>query len=179
MFAKLRSQTFAWLLFVISIVWTAAINGPAIYSSLFPSHDIQQIIRAFEGRETLSADLAPLSQAVTGSAGLMRRAVLVSAYWHVSADYSIKESHTTRTTQLAYLAWFEKRSEPTILIVTRTEVDGSKLRYNVGEGEVFSALLVDLLPVLVLTLSFSWLLWTRSRFRKTLSASRTQESEVR
>jgi hypothetical protein len=179
MFAKLRSQAFAWVLFVISIVWAAAIDGPVIYSFLFPSHDIQQIIRAFEGRETLNADLAPLSQAVTGSAGLMRRAVLVGAYWHVSADYNINESHMTRTTQLAYLAWFEKRSAPTILILTRTDVDGSQLHYNVNEGEVFSALRGDLLPVLVLTLSFSWLLWTRSRARKTPSVSQTQESDVR
>jgi hypothetical protein len=134
MFAKLRSQAFAWVLFAISIVWAAAIDGPVIYSFLFPGHDIQQIIRAFEGRETLHADLAPISQAVTVSAGLMRRAVPVGAYWHVSADYNIKESHTTRTTQLAHSAWFEKRSEPTILILTRTEVDGSQLRYNVGEG---------------------------------------------
>ena len=130
MLAKLRSQAVAWVLFVISIVWAAAIDGPVVYSFLFPSHDIQQIIRAFEGRETLDSNLAPLSQAVTGSAGLMRRAVLVGAYWHVSADYNVKESHTTRTTQLAYLAWFEKRNEPTILIVTRAEVDGSKLRYK-------------------------------------------------
>ena len=90
-FAKLRSRTMFWVLFVLSIVWAAAINGPVLYSLLRPRQDIQQIIRAFEGRETLSGDLAPLSREVTDSAGLMRRAMLVGAYWHVSVYYNIKE----------------------------------------------------------------------------------------
>lgn len=172
-FAKRHSRTVFWVLFVLSIVWAAAINGPVIYSLLRPRQDIQQIIRALEGRETLSEDLAPLSREVTDSAGLMRRSMLVGAYWHVSGDYNIKESHTTRTTQLSYLAWFEKRKESTILIVTRTEVDGSRLRYDIAEGDPFTMLRAHLLPVLVLAFSAFWLLWTRSRSRKTPTASQT------
>jgi hypothetical protein len=166
MMAKLRGRAFAWVLFVVSIVWVAAINGPVLYYLLAPKQDIQQIIRALEGRETLNGNMAPISQEVTDSAGLMRRALLVGAYWHVSGDYNIKESHTTRTAQLSYLAWFEKRKDPTILIVTRTEVDGSRLRYDIGEGDPFSALRDHLLPVLALALSAFWLLWTRSRSLK-------------
>jgi hypothetical protein len=166
MLSKLRGRAFSWVVFVVSTAWTAAINGPTFYSLLVPSQDIQQIIRALEGRETLSGDMAPLSQQVTASAGLMRRAMLVGAYWHVSGDYNIKESHATRTTQLSYLAWFEKRNEPTILIITRTDVDGSQLLYHIGEGDPFNALRDDLLPVLALALSASWLLWSRSRYRK-------------
>jgi len=166
MLAKLRSQSFAWALLVVSMAWAAAINGPVFYSLLVPSKDIQQIILALEGRETRSGDMAPLSQEVTASAGLMRRAMLVGAYWHVSGDYNIKQSRTTRTTQLSYLAWFEKLKEPTILVVTRTEVDGSRLDYHIGEGDLFSALRDHLLPVLALVLSAFWLLWTRSRSRK-------------
>jgi hypothetical protein len=166
MLVKLRGRAFSWVLFVVTIVWAAAINGPVLYSLLVPNQDIQQIIRALEGRETLSGAMASLSQEVTGSAGLVRRAMLVGAYWHVSGDYNIKESHTTRTTQLSYLAWFEKRKEPALLIVTRTDVDGSRLRYDIGEGDPFGALRDDLLPVLALAFSAFWLLWTRSRSRK-------------
>ena len=173
MFAKLRSRTIFWVLFVFSIVWAAAINGPVLYSLLRPRQDIQQIIRALEGRETLSGDLAPLSREVTDSAGLMRRAMLVGAYWHVSGNYNIKESHTTRTSQLSYLAWFEKRKESTILIVTRTEMDGSRLRYDIGEGDPFTTLRAHLLPVLVFAFSTFWLLWTRLRSRETATASQT------
>jgi hypothetical protein len=165
--AKLRSLVIPWMLFVLAIIWAAAINGPVLYSWFFPNRDIQQIIGALEGRETLGADLAPLSKEVTSSAGLIRRAILVGAYWHVSADYNIKESRTTRTTQLSYLAWFQKRSESTILIVTRTEADGSQLRYNIDEGDTFSTLRDHLLPLLALAFSVFWLLWTRSRSRKT------------
>jgi hypothetical protein len=53
-FAKLRSRTIFWVLLVLSIVWAAAIHCPVLYSLLFPSQDIQQIIRALEGRETPS-----------------------------------------------------------------------------------------------------------------------------
>lgn len=172
MLAKLRSRAVSWVVFVLSVVWAAAINFPLFYSLLFPSQDIQQIIRALEGRETLGGDLAPLSQEVNGSAGQMRRAIQVGAYWHVSGDYNIKESHTTRTTQLSYLAWFEKRKEPTILIVTRTEVDGSRLHYDIDEGDPLSTLRAHLLPVLALAFSACWLFWPRSRSRKNTSPSK-------
>jgi hypothetical protein len=123
---------------------------------LVPDQDIRRIVRALEGRETLPEALAPLAEQIVNTAGHLKRAIQVSVYWHVEADYNIKKSHKTKETQISYLAWFEKRAKPTILIVTRTEVDGSELHFDIDEGEPIGTLRFYLLPLLLLAFSIYW-----------------------
>jgi uncharacterized protein (DUF952 family) len=170
MFAKLRSRGVACVLLVLSIVWTAVAICPLLYSLLFPTQDIQRIVRALEGSETLGEDLAPLTQQVTNSAGRLRRAIQVGAFWRISGDYNIKTSHSSKSAQLSYLAWFEKRSNPIILIVTRTDVDGSRLRYEINEGDPLRTLRFYLLPVAALVFSVFWFRSRRAFFRKESTA---------
>ncbi|MGI0086318.1 MAG: hypothetical protein ACREBQ_14670, partial [Nitrososphaerales archaeon] len=92
---------------VLSSLWTAAMVGSLFYSLLFPNQDCRHIVRALEGRETLSDQLNRLVQQVTGSVGRMKRAIQVAAYYHTSVDYNVKESHTENQIQISYLAWFE------------------------------------------------------------------------
>jgi hypothetical protein len=152
------------VLLIVSSLWTVAITGPLFYSLLFPTKDSQHIVRALEGRETLNADLSPLLQA-TSSAGQLKRAIQVGAYFHASADYNAKESHTEKTIQLSYLAWFEKRSKPTILVITRTLTDGSRLRFDISEDEPSGLFRAYLIPLLALTASAFWL-WRSLSFRR-------------
>src|SRR5437899_833292 len=104
MLVKWSSRAAPILFLVLSSLWVAATIFPLFYSLLFPNVDIQHIIRALEGSETLSGDVAPLIQQVTGSVGQLKRAVQIAAYWSASVEYKAGQSHTTKTTELSYLA---------------------------------------------------------------------------
>ena len=153
---KLRAQAAPILFLVLSALWMGWTVFPFFYSLLFPNADSQHIVRALEGKETLSGDVARLVQQITGSVGRLNRAIQIAAYFGGSAEYKNGESHTTKTTEVSYLAWFEKQSKPTILVITRTEVDGSWVRYRTYESTLFDALRVYLLPAAALAFSGYW-----------------------
>src|SRR5258708_25213277 len=98
MFLRLSSRAAPTLFLVLSVLWMGATIFPLFYSLLFPNADIQHIVRALEGSETLSGDLARLVKQVTDSGGQLRRAIQVAAYWQVSQKYKNREGHTTKTT---------------------------------------------------------------------------------
>jgi hypothetical protein len=156
MFIKLSNRAAPIVFLVLSCLWMAVLIGTLIYSVLFPARDIQRIVRTLGGRDALHEDLAPLVQPITSAVGQLKTAIQVGAYWHASADYKLKESHTTREIQFSYLAWFEKRSNVTLLRVTRTQTDSSQLHFDIGEGDPYSMLRVYLYPALALALSAYW-----------------------
>lgn len=162
MLFKVSPRAVPLVLMILSALWTAAIFFPLVYSVLSPTKDIQQIVGALEGHESLPAEFATLTQGAIDSVGKLKRAIQVGAYWHASADYNPKASHTTKTTQISYLAWFEKRSKPTILIVTRTEIDRSRVQFNLGEGKPLGIFEAYLPPLLLLGASIYWLQRKRS-----------------
>jgi hypothetical protein len=116
----------------------------------FPNRDIQHIVRALEGRETLREESTPLVRGTIDTFGHLRRAIQVGAYFYASAEQTLKESHTTKRVEVSYLAWLEKRSKPTILAVRRTEIDGSLVRFETDEASPFAIIRAYLLPVLAL-----------------------------
>jgi hypothetical protein len=154
------------VLLVLSSLWTVATLSPLFYSLLFPNQDIQHIVRALEGRETLREELTPLVRGTIDTSGHLKRAIQVGAYFYASAEQKLRESHTTKEVEIAYLAWFEKRSKPTILVITRTEIDGSLLRFHTYEGRPIGTIRAYLLPVLVLAFSVYWFRRRDSFFRE-------------
>jgi hypothetical protein len=94
--------------------------------------------------------------------GQLEHAIQMAAYWGASAEYKHGESHTTKTKEVSYLAWFEKRSKPTIFVVTRTETDGSEVAFYINEGSPLGILRVYLLPTAVLAFSLYWFVKKRS-----------------
>lgn len=168
MFIKLGNRAAPVILLVLSSLWMAATVFPFFYSLLFPNADIQHVVGGLEGKETLSGDMARLVQQVTGSVGQLKRAIPIAAYF--SAEYKMRTPHTTKTTEVSYLAWFKKRSRPTILVVTRTEVESSWVRVNTDEGTLFGAARLYLLPVSFMGF---WVYWFRRKrsFDATIKAS--------
>lgn len=142
------------VLLVLSALWMAATVFPFFYCLLFPNADIEHLVGGLEGRETLSGDMARIVQQVTGSVGQLKRAIPIAAYF--SAEYKVRTPHATKTTEVSYLAWFKKRSRPTILVVTRTEVEGSWVRVDTDEGSLFGAVRSYLLPVSFMGVSVYW-----------------------
>ncbi len=156
MFLKLRSQALPIALLVLSGIWMAANICPLFYSLLFPTEDIQRIVQALEGRETLPRELAPVVQETMTTSGPLQRAIQVSAFVRSTSEYKLSESHTTKVTALSYLAWFEKRPKSTILVIIRTETDGSQIRFDIKEGRPLVTLYLYLLPVLPFAFAVYW-----------------------
>ena len=148
------------VLLVLSALWMAATVFPFFYCLLFPNADIEHLVGGLEGRETLSGDMARIVQQVTGSVGQLKRAIPIAAYF--SAEYKVRTPHATKTTEVSYLAWFEERPKPTILVVTRTEVDDSSVSVRTDEGSLLGALRVYLLPAAALAFSVYWFRRKRS-----------------
>jgi hypothetical protein len=159
MFLKLNERAAPAICLALSGLWMLATILPLCYSLLFPNEDIRHVVRAFEGRERLEGGLASLAS-VTDAVGQLKRAISVAAYW--AAEYKGGASHATKTRKAFYLAWFEKRSRPTLLIITRTETDGSDVRLDVTEGSPLALLRDYLVPALALAFSAFWFVKKRS-----------------
>jgi hypothetical protein len=151
-----RSQALPIASLVLSGIWMAANICPLFYSLLFPTEDIQRIVRALEGSETVPRELAPVVQETMTTSGPLQRAIQVSAFARSSSEYKLGESHTTKVTALSYLAWFEKRQKSTILVIIRTETDGSQIRFDIKEGRPLVTLYLYLLAVLPFAFAVYW-----------------------
>ena len=156
----MRLRTFWFVLLVLSGLWVADVFAPIIYSVLSPAPDLQDIIHALEGRGTPPSQVSSAVQETLASAGTLKRAIQVSYYSGVTATYQLNASHTTRRTQVAYLAWFQKLSKPTILIVNRVRTDGGPENYGIGEGEVGGIARGLGLPLLALAFSI-FVVWKK------------------
>lgn len=153
MFSKLRLRTFWVLLLVFSGFWVADVFGPLIYSFLSPKPDFQEIVHALEGRGTPPPRASAAVEGMMSSAGLLQRAIQVGYYSGVTATFQLNASHTTRKTQMAYLAWFLRLSKPTILIINRYQTDGGLQEFEVGEGEIWGFARGLGMPLLALAFS--------------------------
>lgn len=150
----------AWVFLAISIAWGLSTIFPLVYTTFFPYPDVQQILLALEGRELPREAISPLVKDVTDSTGHMRRAIKVNVSWRLSGEYNVEQSHSSKRADFSYVAWFEKRSKPTILVLTRTEVDHNLLRYEANEGQLLPILSGYVFPMALLTFSISCLWWT-------------------
>jgi len=88
--------------------------------------------------------------------GRLNHAIRMAAYYGASAEYKFRQSHTSKETEYAYLAWFEKRPKPVIFVVRLSEIDGSLLRFNMREGEPLGLARVLILPPLAFSFCLYW-----------------------
>lgn len=156
MLLKLSHRTLPILLLIFSGLWAVGIYLPLLYSLLFPNHDIQHLVGALERREPARQELRLLVKESTDSFGQLKRAIRVAAYYGASADYNVRQSHTTKNIEYSYVAWFENRSKPAILIVSLSNIDRSTLRFNVDEGSRMQMGRALLLPLFALAFSIFW-----------------------
>lgn len=159
MLPKLKPKVVPLALLVLSSAWVALVFGPLIFFLLSPTRDIQQVVGGLEGRIGVPEGLGSLQRTVFGSVGCLRRAIPVSAYYGGSIEYEHDDLRKSRTTQVSYLAWFERRPNPTILIITRTEVEGSPVRFDVNEARPLT--LLRLRSTSIAALAFSLYFYRR------------------
>lgn len=160
MLFRLSLRVFIIGLLVLSSLWVAATLLPVLYSVLFPPRDIQVIVRALEGKG--SPPPGPGTTVVTetmAEAGPLRRALQVGYHTEVSATFRLNNSHTSETTQVSYVAWFQKIPKPILLLVERTEMDGVLQGYRINQGAPMS--LVGSLAFPLVVFAFSLVLFLK------------------
>lgn len=160
MFFKLRLRTFWIVLLVLSGLWVADVYGSIFYSVLSPKPDFQDIVHALEGRGTPPPQVSAAVQGTISNVGPMERAIQIGYFTRVTATFQLNASHTTRKTQVSYLAWFPKLPKPTILIINRYATDGGSQNYEIGEGEIGNIAFGLGFPLLALAFS-SFLVWRK------------------
>lgn len=168
MFFKLRYGTFVIGFLVISSLWMAVTFLPVLYSIAFPPRDLRQIMLALESGGDSPSVASPAVAEVVASAGFARRAIPVGYYSGVSATLKHNDSHTDRTIQVSYVAWFQKMPHPILLLITRSETDGVLEEYRIDEGAPMSLVRAYALPMDMFV--FSLFLYRRRRLR-TVSAA--------
>lgn len=171
MFWRLNERAVPTFFLVLSGLWTAGTFFPLFYSLAFPNHEIQHLIGALGGHESPRQELSSFVQNVVSSSGYLTHAIRVTAYYVASAEYNQGKSHTSKETEFSYLAWFEKRPKPTILVVNVTELDAATVRFNVWENEPIGLARILLLPLGSLALSLYW--FRRRKTRKQTSPTPT------
>jgi len=133
---------------------------PVVYSLFFPPRDIQQIVRALEMREKLPPQLDSLAQQMIAQVGPLKRALQIGYHVGVSETIRYHASHSSKTTQVSYIAWFQKLPKPILLLIMRNETDGVVDSYDIEQGAPMSV--VGALAAPVLTFAFSlFLVWKR------------------
>ena len=147
---KMSRRSRAGVTLVLAIVWEGAVAGPLLYSRVHPNADIQRVVLALSRHESIEESVQPPLTEFFDSAGRLKRAIQLGASWQFSEDVNAGESHSTAETRASYLAWFESRSKPILLTITRIETDHSGIRFRIGEGDLVSTLISFLGPFALL-----------------------------
>jgi hypothetical protein len=153
MFFRLSLRVFVIGLLVLSSLWLLLGFVPLLYSIVFPPRDLQEIVRALEARGTAPPQAAAIVQQTIDSVGTLRRTVRVGYHVQASATMNVKASHTSRTTQVAYVAWFQNLSKPLLLLIERSEGDGVFQSYSIEQGAPMSLVSAYAYPLIAFGLS--------------------------
>lgn len=160
MFVRARQGAVPKFLMVASAIWLSVALLPFAYCLAFPNSDVDHILMALRGRETIEGDLGALVGRMIASMGRVRRALPVGAY--LQMEYQGNAEHVTKTRKVSYLVWFEKQSKPTLLVIARSDLGESHYRFDIGAGGgLFAIVRSYALPIIALTGSIFWFLKDR------------------
>lgn len=153
MFFRLSLRVFVIGLLVLSSLWVLLGFVPILYSIVFPPRDLQEIVGALKARRSAPPQAAAIVQQTIDSVGNLRRAVRVGYHIQAAATMNVNGSHTSRTTQVAYVAWFQNLSKPILLLIERSETDGVFQNYAIEQGAPMSLVTAYAYPLIALGLS--------------------------
>ena len=157
MFPKPKTRTLAIALLALSILWMCALIFPLCYYIVAGNHDLKFVVSALEESETAPPQLAPLVEQVLAQGGRLKRAVPVGYYTGITATVRLNGTQTTKVRQVSYIAWFEKRPRPILLLISQYETNGEgKLAVNQGEWEWMSVVKGYGLPLVALVFCALW-----------------------
>jgi hypothetical protein len=129
--------TYAVLLVALFSLWMCALFLPLLFHVVFPNEGIQGVVYALEQRQPAPPEAVAAVQGAIAAAGPLIRAIPVAYYSGVTTTVGVNGSQTSRAMQATYIAWFERRSGPLLLLITRYQDDGGRLGYAINEGQAW------------------------------------------
>ena len=144
---------YAIILFALASLWMCATFLPLLYSAAFPNRDIQEVVHALEERGTAPQEAASVVAETIAAAGPLTRAVPIAYYSGRTTTLQVGGSRTIRKKQASFLAWFQKRSKGSIVLITVHEDDEGRKNYDIDEGEAMWYVRGYALPLLLFGVS--------------------------
>lgn len=147
---KSSRPTYAIILFVLSGLWLCAAILPLFYSLLFPNADLQGVVLALRGRQTLPPASASVVREIVGSFGLLRRAVPVGYYSGVTATVRADgKNSAARIWQVSYIGWFQKLPKPIVIAISCYETEKGEKVYESSEPSLASVVRAYVSPLIL------------------------------
>jgi len=165
MLPKVSSKVAPLLLLILATIWAAAAVLPLLYSLTFPNPTILGVVRTLEGRAETEPEWSNVVHDTLSTYGQLKHAVPVSAHYEASAEYKFGQSHTSKQTQYAYIASFERYSRPVVIVVNLTVIDGTSRKLVVGETSPSALVENYSLPLVALAGALFWFRNTRRGWR--------------
>ena len=150
---KSSRPTYAIILFVLSSLWMCGVFLPFLYSVMFPNKDLQGVVYALEERGTAPQEAIAVVQETIATAGPLTRAMPVAYYSGMTTTVRVSGSQTSKVKQASYVAWFQRRLKPLLLLIAVHEGEQGQKVYEINEGEPMFMVRGYTLPVLVFGVS--------------------------
>ena len=133
---KSSRPTYAIIMLALSSLFMCAMFLPLLYSVVFPNEDIQRVVAALKERGTPPPEAVTVVQQAVDAVGTLTTAIQVGAYSAASTGFHLGgPSETIKQSQVTYLAWFQKRTAPMLVAITRYERNGDQRAYQISEGD--------------------------------------------
>src|SRR5216684_6694073 len=145
---KSGRPTYAIVLLALSTLWMCATFLPLVFSVLFPNRDLQGVVHALEGRGSAPQEATAVVQETVAAVGPLTRAVPVAYYSGMTATVRVSGSKTPKEKQASYVAWFQKRPKPLLILITVHKDEQGHNLYEISEGEPMFMVRGYALPVL-------------------------------
>jgi hypothetical protein len=126
---------------------------PFLYSVMFPNKDLQGVVYALEERGTAPQEAIAVVQETIATAGPLTRAMPVAYYSGMTTTVRVSGSQTSKVKQASYVAWFQRRLKPLLLLIAVHEGEQGQKVYEINEGEPMFMVRGYTLPVLVFGVS--------------------------
>jgi hypothetical protein len=150
------------VLFVLSGLWMCVVFLALLHYIVFPSEDLQGIVHALQQQGPAPVAAESMVQETIAAVGPLIRALPVAFYSGGTATIRSGRSKTSSKKQASYVAWFQKRSKPLLLLVTCIEDDEGRKSFRIEEGEPIFLIRGYTLPVLAFGTMLFLVLRTRS-----------------
>jgi hypothetical protein len=145
---KVSARAVPIALLALSSLWLAVYLFPLVFFLLFPATEIRQLTASLKNQQAPPQEMEAAQQQIFATAGHLKRAIPVGAFYYGSVEYKLGDWIVSRTTEVSYLAWLDRRSQPTILIITKTKVGNSLIHIHIGEGRPINTARVYAPPLL-------------------------------
>jgi len=153
---KTHRPTYAVIFLALSIIYMCGMFLPFLYSVLHPNEDIERVVTALKEGGTAPPEAADVVEHARAAIGSLTKAIPVGIAYRVNKEFHLTGSHEHTTlyeTGYFYLAWFEKRQNPTLVAIVLYANETGQKAYRIAEVNGVTIARDYAIPVLLFAVS--------------------------